>query len=835
MTQASILIVEDDEGKKLRETQAALTASEARYRKRFDHSPLGTFESTVDGTFLSLNAAMVRMLGYESAEEALGLVTDLGTQLYLDPAQRTLFLDALNEHGFVRDFEFQAKRKNGEIIWLSKTARLDTEDASGSLIISGFAQDVTARKLAEENVHRTTLRLGSMVKLFQQPTDNLQTFLDAALDEAILLADSTIGYIYHYNETTQEFVLNTWSKDVMAECRVAKPQTCYALARTGLWGEAVRQRKPIMTNDYAAGHLLAKGYPAGHVPLTRFLTVPVFVDGSIVAVVGVGNKATDYTDTDILQLQLLMDGVWKVVTRQQAEQSYQQLFNAMTSGFALHEIIVDDSGAPRDYRFLSANPAFERLTGLRAADIIGRTVREVIPHTEYVWIERYGQVALTGTPVRFTEYSTALDRYFEVAAYCPQPGRFAVLFHDVTAQKKILDKLHAATRRAQDLAEQSQAANKAKSEFLANMSHEIRTPLNGIQGMLQLLRITLLDDEQQQYVTMALKSSTRLATLLSDILDISRIEAGKMTLRKAEFDPLALKDAVMDLFPLAAQEKRIALDFHVHSELPKRLIGDEARLRQILFNLIGNAIKFTARGSVCVDLSPLPFPRRDRLHILLCVSDTGLGIPDDKLNDIFEPFVQADGSYVRNHQGAGLGLSIVRRLVLLMDGSLAIDSQLGEGTTICLAIPVEQPISLESAPVLTRQKTAAQGSLHILFVEDDQVNLVAGSSLLEKLGHRVTTATNGQEAVQCVQAARFDLIIMDIQMPIMDGVTATRIIRTARTACPPDIPIIAMTAYAMDGDEELFLHAGMSAYLAKPVRMEDIRQTIEIVTAQHNA
>ena len=223
------------------------------------------------------------------------------------------------------------------------------------------------------------------------------------------------------------------------------------------------------------------------------------------------------------------------------------------------------------------------------------------------------------------------------------------------------------------------------------------------------------------------------------------------------------------------------------------------------------------------------------MHILLCVSDTGLGIPDDKLNDIFEPFVQADGSYVRNHQGAGLGLSIVRRLVLLMDGSLTIDSQLGEGTTICLAIPVEQPISPETAPVLTRQKTAAQGSLHILFVEDDPVNLVAGSSLLEKLGHRVTTATNGQEAVQCVQDARFDLIIMDIQMPIMDGVTATRIIRTARTACPPDIPIIAMTAYAMDGDEELFLQAGMSAYLAKPVHMEDIRQAIETVTAQHNA
>ena len=818
--------------KELRATQAALTASEARYRYRFEHSPLGVYMSSPEGVFLSMNPAMARMLGFDSAREALDHYTDLGAQLYVNPSQRHFFLENLTEHGLVEDFEFQARGRNGETVWLSETARLDTYPGSDSLVINGFMQDVTRRKLAEEDVNRNTQRLASMVRLLQRPTENLQSFLDAALDEAILLTGSQIGFIHHYNETRQECVLNSWSKEAMAQCQVAKPQTCYALAETGMWGEAVRQRKPIVINDYSADHPLAKGYPEGHVRLTRFLSVPVIVDKIIVAVVGVGNKETDYSERDILQLQLLMDSAWKAVRQQQAEHNYRQLFDVMPAGFALHEIITDENSAPFDYRFLSVNPAFERLTGLRASDIVGRTVREVLPDTEHSWIDRYARVALSGEPARFTEYSAALDRHYEVAAYCPQPGRFAVIFQDVTEQKKTLDRLHLTTLRAQDLAEQSQAASKAKSEFLANMSHEIRTPLNGVQGMLQLLQTTPLNDEQFQYVTMALKSSDRLTTLLSDILDLSRIEAGKMTVHNVEFNPAELKEAVLDLFVLAAREKSLSFDFQVHPGFPPLVVGDDVRLRQILFNLVGNAIKFTSSGRVNVDLSPLPSPCGDRLQILLCVSDTGPGVPDDKLNEIFEPFVQADGSYVRNHQGAGLGLSIVRRLVLLMGGTLAIDSTPGEGTTICLAIPVEKPQNVPRDIKQRRHESSRQSRLQILFVEDDSVNLLAGCSLLEKLGHHVTTATTGQEAVQLAQAHHFDLIIMDIQMPVMDGVTATRIIRTASgLACPPDTPIIAMTAYAMSGDRERFLGAGMNAYLGKPVHLEELRQAIDSVMA----
>lgn len=942
-----------------KQAEEALETSEARYRLRFEHSPLGAYQSTVDGAFLSMNPAMARILGCESPEDALAVFSDIGTQLFVDPSCRSFFLDALARDGFVENFEFQARKKTGEIIWLSETARLDAHGARGARIINGFAQDVTRRKVAEENVHRNTARLDSLVKLLQRPTDNLQTFLDATLDEAILLTESKVGYIYHYSEFTNTFELNTWSKDVMAQCQVAKPQTCYALTRTGLWGEAVRQRKPIMVNDYKAEHPLAKGYPEGHLRLNRFLTIPVFADNAIVAVVGVANKSTDYTEADTLQLQLLMDAVWKVVRQHQAEQNFRQLFNAMTSGCALHEIITDNSGTPCDYRFLNVNPAFECLTGLRACDVVGRTVREIMPDTENLWIERYGQVALTGNPAHFTNYSKVLDRHFEIAAYCPQPGTFAVIFQDVSAQKIahmavqekeariramlnatsdsvflldtdgiILDlnaqaagrrntdesqllgknifeilpphiatarrlamaecvrqrrmtmfdeerdgsfytirlfpifdeashvaqlasfsrdnterhlamtqllvthrELRATTLRAQELAVQSEAASKAKSEFLANMSHEIRTPLNGVLGMLQLLQTTELDPEQNEFVNTAIKSSARLTSLLSDILDISRIEAGRMALQEAEFETQNLKEAVMDLFPTAMRDKQIAFDVIMHEGLPSHLIGDEVRLRQILFNLIGNAIKFTAKGSVRVEVSALRGPSGKRFQILMYVRDTGTGIPDSLLSNIFEPFTQAEGSYVRNFQGAGLGLSIVRRLVQLMDGSLAIDSEEGRGTTICVAIPVTAHAELTAPASKTPDSADASPARRILFVEDDDVNRLAGAKLLERLGHHVTSADNGQKALELAKSNPFDLIIMDIQMPIMDGIAATQAIRASTDwACPADIPILAMTAYAMAGDRETFLKAGMNAYLPKPVTMEDLRMAIAQVT-----
>jgi PAS domain S-box-containing protein len=378
--------------------------------------------------------------------------------------------------------------------------------------------------------------------------------------------------------------------------------------------------------------------------------------------------------------------------------------------------------------------------------------------------------------------------------------------------------------RAKELAD---AANKAKSEFLANMSHEIRTPLNGILGMLQLLQTTTQDAEQRGYVLTAIRSSKRLASLLSDILDLSRIEAGKLSVREERFETKSLKEAVLDLFSVAAKDKGLDLEFILDKRLPFVLVGDEARVRQILFNLIGNAIKFTQKGGLRVELSPLSCATQESCRVLFTVSDTGIGIDDAQIKSIFEPFIQGESSYVRRYQGAGLGLSIVARLVRLLGGEIAVDSGVGTGTTIYLSIPFKRPPLHAAEPRSKVPVVEAGKGLRILFAEDDSVTRLTIKRLLEKTGHTVSVAVDGEDALRILEQEQFDLILMDIQMPVLDGMAATRAIRFKdRFEAIRDIPIIAVTAYAMSGDREKFLGAGMNDYISKPVDIEALKAVI---------
>ncbi|WP_187170508.1 PAS domain S-box protein [Salidesulfovibrio onnuriiensis] len=376
--------------------------------------------------------------------------------------------------------------------------------------------------------------------------------------------------------------------------------------------------------------------------------------------------------------------------------------------------------------------------------------------------------------------------------------------------------------------EQAEAANQTKSEFLANMSHEIRTPLNGVLGMLQLCQTTKLDDEQRDYVETALTSGRSLLSIINDILDFTKIEAGKLEVIRERFDMHNIIEDVLLTFRDQASAKGIVLSSSVAPDIPSPLIGGKGRMRQILFNIIGNSIKFTENGTVSVEVSVLPETRTDRsVRLLFTLSDTGIGIPAEKLDHIFEPFTQVDGSYMRRHQGTGLGLGIIKRLTGLLGGNTAIESTIEEGTNIYLSIPFDlEPLPQKDETGLS--SAASCLGLRILVVEDNRINRLFAARMFGKLGHVAETARNGEEALDLLGKRSFDAVFMDVQMPGMDGVEATRNIRNtpAGSGMDPNIPIVAMTAHAMRGNREQFLAAGMDDYIAKPIEIEEVQAVL---------
>jgi signal transduction histidine kinase/ABC-type branched-subunit amino acid transport system substrate-binding protein/ActR/RegA family two-component response regulator len=376
--------------------------------------------------------------------------------------------------------------------------------------------------------------------------------------------------------------------------------------------------------------------------------------------------------------------------------------------------------------------------------------------------------------------------------------------------------------------QQAEAANLAKSEFLANMSHELRTPFNGIMGMMQLLQTTPLNDEQQKFVSAAITSSERFTRLLSDILDLSSIEAGKMVICPVRFDLGEIQESISGLFSVTARQKGMALEWSQDNDVPAHVVGDAVRVKQILFNLVGNALKFTEQGVVKVHLSALCAAKGGDIRIMFSISDTGIGIPDDKLNDLFQPFAQVDGSYTRPYQGAGLGLVIVRRLATLMSGNIDVESGIGQGTTVHVVLPFALPNQDVSAPALASPAPGeAKKHMNILLAEDDLLNQLFMQSILKNLGHTVTLANNGQEALNFLEQNAFDCILMDIQMPEMTGDEATRRIRSSpNLGHKKNIPIIAVTAHTQPGDRERFLADGMDDYLSKPVSVDGLERVL---------
>jgi len=376
----------------------------------------------------------------------------------------------------------------------------------------------------------------------------------------------------------------------------------------------------------------------------------------------------------------------------------------------------------------------------------------------------------------------------------------------------------------------------AKSEFLATMSHEIRTPMNGVIGMASLLVETPLTDRQREYAEAIGSSGRALRILLDDILDLSKIDAGKLDLRKEPFDLRESASAVVSLFRDAAREKSLELVANVDPSCPERVVGDALRLRQILTNLVSNAIKFTDQGRVALSLDARP-PQGDpsRLEIHLAVADTGIGIDEAQLAQVFHPFVQVDASLTRRHGGTGLGLAICRQLCELMGGRIWVDSVVGKGSTFHAVLPIELAAPDSAATVLRSQATAKPLSPEgktVLVAEDNPVNRQVVGAMLEELGYPFEFAHDGVEVLQRIAAGSYDLILMDVQMPNMDGLEATRTLLELLTVQSRERPkIIGLTANAMASDRASCLEAGMDSFLAKPVQLDELRAAISAALA----
>ncbi|MDP3427540.1 MAG: PAS domain S-box protein, partial [Humidesulfovibrio sp.] len=790
LTADSVLWVARDITERKRAEEALLESRE-RLQLALDAANDGLWDWRLDTGEAYFSPRYYTMLGYEPGEfapnyENFTKLLHPDDLLAITGSVKTSLKD--NE---TNAFEIRMRAKTGEWKWILTRSRVVDRDALGAPVrLAGTHTDITQRKGVEENLARKDALLAAMLR--NLPFD----FWARDTDQRIIMqSDESIrlwGDLGASDRAEEEIAADVRALWAEANQRVLK-------------GEVVSADREYVVMG-------------GELRTFHDIVAPIREGDALLGILGVNIDITERMRAE--------------AALRESEERYRTLFEQSLDAMAIQE------GLPPVFTWV--NKAFCELIGYSPEEVYALSTEDIwrLVHPEdrdMVRASLTDRLAGRLDEVRYGFRILCKDgsvHWVDVTGRRMTQGGRAMnlsIYRDITERKRAEEAL----TQARDAAD---AANLAKREFLANMSHEIRTPLNGIMGMIQLLGDSPLSGEQKRYAEAAIQSSRRLNSLLGDILDLSRIEARKLVLEQKPFALAGLMESVETLYRLPAAQKGLGLNLRLGPGLPRRLMGDEPRLRQVLFNLVGNAVKFTQSGEIVVEVQRLGPPCEHRCRVLFVVSDTGVGIPGELLDQTFQMFTQVEGSLSRSHQGAGLGLAIVRHLVKLLGGpSIDVSSEVGRGTTFSFVLPFDLPapdVAADAAEADAAEADAVGSAptlagLRVLLVEDEEINQLAVRIGLERLGVAVTCADNGEAALALLREATFDCILMDIQMPGMSGLEVTQAIRTRpEFKDRAGIPVIALTAFAMSGDRERFLAAGMDDYLSKPISFEDLARLL---------
>ncbi|MDO9243432.1 MAG: PAS domain S-box protein, partial [Rhodocyclaceae bacterium] len=798
-------------------------------------------------------------LGYADAEMPDDYA-EWHNRLHPDDLQRTLDgVMAFVAHPTPAfDMEYRMRHKDGSYRWIASKGVPAVNDAGQAIRLIGGHVDITEFKRSAATLAMQARRAEALLEL-PKVAEQLDeaTFMQRVQELAEDLTGSQISFIHFVNEDEETIELAAWSRRTLDRYCKAAFDKHYPVSQAGIWADALHERRAIIFNDYAAcPH--KRGLPEGHSALRRLITVPVIENDKVVMLAGVGNKTEDYDGTDVETVQLIANDIWRTVQKRRAatvlqarEDELRKLAQAMEQ--SPESIVITNLDAKIEY----VNASFLQATGYSRAEVIGQNPRilqsgKTPPATHAaMW-----QTLSRGQPWKgeLTNRRKDGSEYVEFAIISPLCQPDGTITHYVAVKEDVTEKKHLGeeldrhrhhlealvTERTAQLEfalNQAESASRSKAAFLANMSHEIRTPMNAILGMTYLMRRGEVTPKQNEQLDRIEQASRLLLGLINDILDLSKVEAGKLIIESVPVAVAAIPANIASLLREAARDKGLRLIVDT-GPLPANLQGDPTRLMQALLNLASNAIKFTRVGQVTLRCRLLAEDAASAL-IRFEVEDTGIGIDSETIQRLFSAFEQADASTTRRYGGSGLGLAITRHIAELMGGDVGVDSTPGKGSTFWFTARLAKGADKTTSTVAEKATTApaqhnrnAEAILardhrgtRVLLVEDDPINQEVATGLLENAGLVVELAENGAIAVRLIASGkRYSLILMDMQMPVLDGVEATLQIR--RLAQGKTIPILAMTANAFAEDRKRCMAAGMNDFITKPVTPDALFDTL---------